>query len=360
MDVFWSQMSAHGYQGQSVVTDSSEFGLPARRRRLYIFLVRVDGNPLLSFQDRNPQSIFATFCGLLSGCVRPGPCASEILLPDHDEAVRKELTLRQQRRAEQNQVDKNTSGDWADQHMKLAASMRVRWGTGAPPELAQNPWFETLTVREKDALPLLRSQVPLTLMRDLSQSILRANAATWRADSKKHQAPTILPRMNVWLEPVGHLKQGRMLLGREALLYQGFPVLLFLETLDDLQQQAKASEKAMAAGQVQVQVAAQPVLKADKKRKAGATEKPAPVPRQRDLLLTWQPSEALMQDLAGNAMALPVVLTMLQCAFASVCWREKGMNAAAAPVSTQKALQGQKPMDQRPIVAGQDHTYNIF
>ena len=56
-------MAAHGYEGQSVLTGSSEFGLPARRRRLYVFLVRVQGNPLLSFQDRNVDSIFTTLVG---------------------------------------------------------------------------------------------------------------------------------------------------------------------------------------------------------------------------------------------------------------------------------------------------------
>ena len=136
MDVFWSQMAAHGYEGQSVLTDSSEFGLPARRRRLYVFLVRVQGNPLLSFQDRNVDSIFTTFGGLLSGCLRHGPCASDILLEDHHPAVLEELQLRTWRREEQNRSEKPApTGDWPDQHMKLAQALRLRWGQGAPPEL---------------------------------------------------------------------------------------------------------------------------------------------------------------------------------------------------------------------------------
>lgn len=99
-------MASHGYEGQSVLTDSSEFGLPARRRRLYVFLVRVQGNPLLSFQDRSVDSIFTTFGGLLSGCVRSGPCASVVLLPDHHEAVKAELWYRQARREELSQSEK--------------------------------------------------------------------------------------------------------------------------------------------------------------------------------------------------------------------------------------------------------------
>lgn len=332
-------MAAHGYEGQSVLTDGSEFVLPARRRRLYVFLVRVQGNPLLSFQDRNVDSIFTTFGGLLSGCLRHGPCASDILLEDHHPAVLEELQLRTWRREEQNRSEKPApTGDWPDQHMKLAQALRLRWGQGAPPELASNPWFQTLTAREQDALPLLQAQMPAekSMMRDLSQSIFRANANTWKTDAQKHLAPTMLPKMNVWIEPVGHhVKKARMLLGREALLYHGFPVLLFLETLQKMQQDIEAAGRA------------KPIIGDELLRNTGGNKRPnwssdKPEPRGRDLLVSWKPTEALMQDLAGNAMALPVVMTMLQCAFASVSWRPKDLvgTAAAAPVSTQEAWEG--------------------
>ena len=128
----------------------------------------------------------------------------------------------------------------------MAQSMNVRWGVLPPPELASNPWFATLTEREKDALPLLQAQLPKTLMRDLSPSIARANAATWKPEIVKHLAPTMPPKMNVWVEPAGHVKKARLLLGREGLLYQGFPVIQFLEVLEDLQQQAQAAGQVVA------------------------------------------------------------------------------------------------------------------
>jgi hypothetical protein len=45
-----------------------------------------------------------------------------------------------------------------------------------------------------------------------------------------------------------------------------------------------------------------------------------------------------MQDLAGNAMSLPVVMTMLQCAFVAVNWQSAGevRRAADAPATTQQ------------------------
>lgn len=216
--------------------------------------------------------------------------------------------------------------------MKLAQSLRVRWGQGAPPELASNPWFQILTEREKDALPLLQAQIPAdkTMMRDLSQSLSRANANTWKADSRKHLAPAMLPKMNVWIEPVGCLKQARTLLGREALLYQGFPAMLFLETLEQMQKDMRAAGRVGPGGN-------QDLSKSAAKKQKLNNDKPDP--RHRELLVSWQPTEALMQDLAGNAVALPVVMTMLQCAFASVSWQSKGFagTAAEAPVSTEEA-----------------------
>ena len=205
----------------------------------------------------------------------------------------------------------------------MAQSMNVRWGVLPPPELASNPWFATLTEREKDALPLLQAQLPKTLMRDLSPSIARANAATWKPEIVKHLAPTMPPKMNVWVEPAGHVKKARLLLGREGLLYQGFPVIQFLEVLEDLQQQAQAAGQVVADS-----------LLGQKRRRSLVGRLQSR--RARDMLLTWKPSEGLMQDLAGNAMSLPVVMTILQCAFASVSWHSRG-TAAAAPVSTQQA-----------------------
>ena len=48
-----------------------------------------------------------------------------------------------------------------------------------------------------------------------------------------------------------------------------------------------------------------------------------------------------MQDFAGNAISLPVVMTILQCIFAAVSWESAGevRRAADTPVSTQQDWQ---------------------
>lgn len=351
LDVFMSQMASHGYEGQPVVADSSEWGLPARRRRLYVFLVRATANPLLSFADRSLACTFATFGGLLSGCMRRGPCASAVLLASSDPAVRAELRARQGRLAEQAQAHasghgskpaggghSHGAGDWVEQHMKMAELLRVRWGEGKSEDLTSSAWYQTLTDREQDALPLLRLQSPDTMMRDLSQSISRANAATWKSETGTHLAPTLLPKMNLWIEPAGRVAEPRLMLGREALMFQGFPILAFLRALRDVRASAKSdSGNKDAASDGELDSEWPPAKKSRQGLPAGqrgagpADQRPSKPPR---LLQSYRPSEQLMQDLAGNAMSLPVVLTILQCAFAALGWKSGAAVAAAStPVS---------------------------
>ena len=130
---------------------------------------------------------------------------------------------------------KQAPQDWVEQHMKMAETLRVSYGS-LTYKHASSAWHSTLTAREQDALPLLAAQVPNTMMRDLSQSIFRADASTWKSDIGMHVAPTMLPRMQLWLEPCGlHVKGARLMLGREALVFQGFPVLPFLTALEGYQ-----------------------------------------------------------------------------------------------------------------------------
>ena len=286
LDLFMSEMASRGYEGQPVMTDACQFGLPARRRRIYVLLVRVTGNPLLDFAQRSLTEQLHMFRNLLGKCLRTAPCASSILLDAKDPAVTAELSQRQAKAAGNSQS--SLSGNWADLHMQFAESIKVRWGRKPLQELACNPWFKTLTPREQDALPLCQAQMPTSLLRDVSQSISRMNSATLQDDGA-HISPTMMPKQALWVE---RGVESRLLLGREALTLQGFPANAFLKVLD----------------------------------------------RQRPLagIDATFPTEALMSDLAGNAMAVPIVLAMLQAAFAALEWRQpKSFSCASetAPAS---------------------------
>lgn len=292
MDIFLAETSGRGYESQVCMTDAAEFGCSARRRRIYVLLVRTAVNPLLDFTTRPLTAAFATFRALLLGCLRGGPCVTQILFQESSEPVQLELGLRLDKRAKQREKDAEKKQgapappqSWAEQHMQFAQNHRVRWGQAVPAKLAANQWYQTLGDREQDALSLLQQCTPCIVFRDLSQSIVRGNSNTWRQDSSKHVMSAVLPRMVLWCEA-----QNRLVLGREALLMQGFPVQPFLQIL-------------------------------------AARMETMPLAQQ------WHPSEALMMDLAGNAMALPVVLAMVQCALAALNWKDRTLSGQAVQLA---------------------------
>ena len=272
MEVLLSEMASRGYEGQCFLVDNPEFGLPARRRRYYVAFVRVVANPVLSFSDRPLDHMLRTIRLLLAAAQRQPPCAAELLLPDTDPAVEKEL----QARLARGERAGSSSSSWTETHLREFQGAGVRWGSSATDDFAHSVWFTTLLPRERDALKLYATKDKTCLMRNVSQSISRMSGSSVDEATGRHTAPAQLPTQVLWVAGNGH--QGRLLLGRESLLYQGFPT---------------AKIPAVINGT----------------------------------------SESLMQDLAGNMMGLPVVLAILQSLFASVTWVNR--TASAAPASSE-------------------------
>ncbi|CAK9103361.1 Uncharacterized protein SCF082_LOCUS48281 [Durusdinium trenchii] len=115
-------------------------------------------------------------------------------------------------------------------------------------------------------------------------------------------------------------------LGQEALLLQGFPVRPFLAAHEKLRKNEAASTQSN-----------QPLAGSTKKRKREEKEKTI----QLDI------SESLMQDLAGNAMALPVVLGIVQSALCCFKWKplvepatEEQLDLAMGALGILASLQG--------------------
>ena len=126
------------------------------------------------------------------------------------------------------------------------------------------------------------------LFRNISQSAARVIMST--VHDGKHVAPTQLPSQLLWIQPglaasgqvASKCNVGRLLLGREALMMQGYPV-----------------------------------------------------PHVKEAVNTA--SEALLADLAGNGMAVPVVLAILVSASISLSWRNS--DASEARQSTSEELE---------------------
>ena len=295
LDILMGTMKALGYKGQPLRTDAAAFGLPARRKRLYVWFVR-QVNPKFQTQARSLAKSFNMFSSLVASCLRSPPCASKLLLDSTSEAVTEFLNERTRHRAAQ--ASKAQKSSWTDQHIKFAEAEGLRWGQPYPQSLKLNQWFQSLTAREQDLLVLSRAQAPDAGFRNLSQSIGREYSMSFCAETLKHVAPTMLPGQLFFVEL---LTPPRLMLGREALLFQGFPALGFLSLVEDM--------GVNVFEEVEEDVASK------KRKRSGQPRK-------------WL-TETLMSDLAGNAMALPVLLAIVQSAVASLLFRPASDTASA-------------------------------
>ena len=304
LEILKAEMSSRGYEGQIVRTDAHEFGLPCHRRRIFALFVKVVGSNLFLWQDRPFDVVFQTFRSLLSGCLHTSPCVTQVLKERDHPAVEKDLRDRQTKQAQLQQQSESgqpvpAGENWVEQHMKYAESHGLDLAPKPPPRLASSGWYQVLTERERNALLMCRLEKPELLFRDLSQSIARINSNSWSHERAIHVAPTMLPRMQLWIDrPLGLPLPGigdRLVLGQEALLLQGFPIEAFLSFAST----GIADSVGVGEG-------------------------------------LYEPTQALMMDLAGNAMPLPTVLAMLQAGFCALSWRAEARIHGEVPHSHER------------------------
>ena len=317
LKVCLNEFCSLGYHSQPMMTDALEFGLPCHRRRVYILFID-SRSPRLDLRDRPFQVVMSKFRHLVSSCIRTAPCASEVLLEKGDLATKECMDERQAKLKKTKSQTQKAQNNWVNQHMKFADSLGVRWGTPARKELAQNAWYSTLTEREADCLKLSEIESPGCGFRNLSQSLGRANSATLQADGR-HVAPTMLPGQLLWT----HLASGgpRLMSGYEALLMQGYPIGPCLNML---------SQEGYVVSADQV---------TSKKKKF--------------------PTDAFLQDLAGNGMALPVVMAVVQACLAAVHWRPVGLKTTASSVATAMAAMSMLTPGPRPGKENADEDEDI-
>ena len=313
MDVVLQIMKGFGYEAQPMMTDAHEFGCPSKRRRVYICFFKRTFHKFC-FQDCPLSQTVTMFRSMTASCMRSAPCFTEILLDASCEAVSAGLQELQNKREQAEERAANAkakakakaqpAANWVEQHLKASENLGVRWGQPAGHDLESNPWFRTLTDREKDALVLSRSHAPQAGFRNLSQSLNRIHTMSLVEGCAKHVAPTMLPGQLLFVELVS---PPRLLLGREALLLQGFPVETLFRDMDVAGYNMCDDPFPNLAGD------------SAKKRKKRLNDKP------------WL-TEALMMDLAGNAFSFPVLLAVLQSAVCAVDYRAATATVKVADV----------------------------
>ncbi len=218
-------------------------------------------SPSVVFGDRPVGQVFQMLRSLIKVGERTPECATKAILPGNDLNVLSELVRRQQhtRNSKRSPYNMKTA-------MSTASGLSVPWGTFPPSaNLKESAWFATLTPEQQDALSFSLYQTPgRLLLRDCRNTLGRVRVSTF--DSGKHRAQPLFPSQ--LLIVFDGVQPPRCLLGREALVLQGFPV--------------------------------------DDERIHGVIK---------DF------SESFLQDLAGNMFATTVLLALAAASVSSLTWR---------------------------------------
>ena len=228
---------------------------------------------------------------LLQCCKRACPPARDLLLPDEDFALQAELLAMLEK--PERIAAKPT---WQLEHQKEYAKAYARCGTDSPCQATRNsPWLLILNAYQRSLLTLNQHRVfaknarlftasgqhstasgqqptdsvqerrkMLVLMIDVRPSPARLSTSTYDEYCQQEIAPCIVPDQRLWL----HIETPRPMLGREAMLFQGWPI--------------------------------------------SSVE-----------LAPWM-TDSFVYELAGNAVACPVLLALLMATLSAVSMRDTG------------------------------------
>ena len=283
IDIFQVEMTARQYEVQCFHLNSKLFGLPQSRRRFWAIMVKAAGTQVLAYTERSISDMFRTMRFLVTACQRFPPRAVDMLLEDTNMYVASALLQRA------GKGDSTSNRNWTREHQQAYTSLRLSLGA-APPcsATAQSQWFATLSPIHKSTLvlnqhKLLMSQ-PIRKKEASGQAAQAATTASGQDRStsmprliisvstpiKRHCvsmldevgeiSPPILPACSMWV----HLATPRLMIGREALMFQGWPVSLVEDS---------------------------PIM-----------------------------TDSFMHELAGICMPLPVLLSMVLSTICSVTW----------------------------------------
>jgi site-specific DNA-cytosine methylase len=233
MDVFQAELSARGMEGQCFVLNAKMFGCPHNRRRFYAAFIRLPSatTPCALTveinEDRSLADTFQTVCAFVVACQRRPPSARDVLLPDGHNEIENELA----RRTNVSSPELDGPRAWVVEHQRMYDLLRLSWGVEPrSPATKASPWFSTLTRYQQSVLTLHQYRLFLSqpstafgqspnLMIDLHPSASRAPSTSTK-DGDVEIAPCILPSQLIWL----HLPRERLMTGTEAIIFQGFPV----------------------------------------------------------------------------------------------------------------------------------------
>ena len=265
------QLAEVGFSLLTILTDSKLFYLPQSRRRYYIVGLKDIAPPHFDFTKTGVKHVLALVQKYVGACQREPPCASIVLLREDSLPVENELNRRLSAGEKHTQYNVSAS-------ITHFQGCGLRWGDVCVEDaFIATPWYGTLASLQKNVLTFsLASQPGVVLCRDIGQSSARIRHSTIAEDGK-HLAYCQMPGQVTWLQVPGG--SPRLQLGRESLILQGYPIAKIADLIE-------------------------------------------------------KTSERQMQEIAGNMMAAPIPLAILQAVMAALPWRVATSSASAPSHST--------------------------
>ena len=295
MDIVLAEFGSRGYECQIFAMNSTQFGVPQNRDRVFVVAFQTVAATAIVFEDRGVESVVGRMRSLIKVCQRRPPCASTLLLPHNHERVVQELV----RRRTAASGSGRRSGCGYDMSGALAHASKMgstaSWKMLETPSiLMKSEWCGGLTPMQHDmaSISLRTHSAANHMLRDIGQSLARVRRSS--IEDGIHIAPAILPSQLMLItgsaDGVEKPEQVRLLLGEEALIFQGFPTALLYNH-------------------------------------------PSFVPLYPNAM-----SNANMVDIAGNMVTLPILLALVLAAFSSVTWRAVKEGDEAAIESTEEEM----------------------
>ena len=192
LDILKRQWAALLYGLQVIYTDTLLFGCPSSRKRLYIVAYHKE-SPLLTFAVRDINEVLGTLRLLMKVCVRQHDSAHHFQLEDSDPRVVKHLAQLQDTASKRSE-----KGYQQKMAQEYASKKNLKFPPDHPHILRASPWFQTLTMEQKDALAFNMAEFPAhVFFRDTRQSVgqIRMSALS---DDNRHIARTCIPNQ-AWM-----------------------------------------------------------------------------------------------------------------------------------------------------------------
>ena len=215
-----------GYQVDSVLLWAHHFYLPQVRKRSWTIAVNLKS---FGFSKEEAsawlQNVFDTVRQL---AIPPKKKLSKMLLPNSHKFVQAELDRRLAMR--ENRGISTRKGDpWPQVHKNFRKKQGVSESEklSVPAAIAKSKWFNSMAVREQEVLAVSINIFKKSLVSvDVGQNIARATK--W---VKPNSLPTVTPAAKTYLTIRRNGKPiNRLLLGYEAMLFQGLPANLWAKT----------------------------------------------------------------------------------------------------------------------------------